>query len=123
MTRYRPQDSAPGDGQNRPRGMADTPGGADMPNPTRPDPAELHAVAAAAERAATGLARVVGRASGAGIIIDDEIVVAGYAGDDRLVGGVGNDRLKGDGGDDRLDGGLGDDRLDGGKGTDRLGGH
>ena len=47
-----------------------------MPNPTRPDPAELHAVAAAAERAATGLARVVGRAAGAGLVIDDEIVVA-----------------------------------------------
>jgi hypothetical protein len=42
----------------------------------RPDPAELHAVAAAAERAATGLARAVGRAAGAGITIDDEIVVA-----------------------------------------------
>jgi len=42
----------------------------------RPDPAELHAVAVAAERAATGLARVVGRAAGAGITIDDEIVVA-----------------------------------------------
>jgi hypothetical protein len=57
--------------------MADTPGGADMPEPTRPpDPAELHAVAAAAERTATGLARVVGRAAGAGIVIDDEIVVA-----------------------------------------------
>jgi len=56
--------------------MADTPGGADMPEPTRPpDLAELHAVAVAAERAATGLARVVGRASGAGIVIDDEIVV------------------------------------------------
>lgn len=48
-----------------------------MPEPTRPpDPAELHAVAAAAERTATGLARVVGRAAGAGIVIDDEIVVA-----------------------------------------------
>jgi len=47
-----------------------------MANPTRPDPAELHAVAAAAERAATGLARVVGRAAGAGIVVDDEIVVA-----------------------------------------------
>ncbi len=47
-----------------------------MANPTRPDPAELHAVAAAAERAATGLARVVGRAAGAGLVIDDEIVVA-----------------------------------------------
>jgi len=46
-----------------------------MPEPTRPpDPDELHAVAAAAERAATGLARVVGRAAGAGITIDDEIV-------------------------------------------------
>jgi len=57
--------------------MADTPGGADMPEPTRPpDPAELHAVAAAAERAATGLARVVGRAAGAGIVVDDEIAVA-----------------------------------------------
>jgi len=47
-----------------------------MANPPRPDPAELHAVAAAAERAATGLARVVGRAAGAGLVIDDEIVVA-----------------------------------------------
>jgi hypothetical protein len=56
--------------------MADTPGGADMANPIRPDPAELHAVAAAAERAATGLARVVGRAAGAGLVVDDEIVVA-----------------------------------------------
>ncbi|HEV8647936.1 MAG TPA: hypothetical protein VG276_00695 [Actinomycetes bacterium] len=47
-----------------------------MPEPTRPpDPAELRAVAAA-ERAATGLARAVGRAAGAGIVIDDEIVVA-----------------------------------------------
>jgi hypothetical protein len=47
-----------------------------MAKATRPDPAELHAVAAAAERAVTGLARVVGRAAGAGLIIDDEIVVA-----------------------------------------------
>ncbi|HEV8650259.1 MAG TPA: hypothetical protein VG276_12830 [Actinomycetes bacterium] len=41
-----------------------------------PDPAELHVVAARADLAATDLARVVGSAASAGIIIDDEITIA-----------------------------------------------
>jgi len=53
--------------------MADTPGGADMPNPIRPDPVELRAAAAAAEGAATALARAVGAAANAGLPIDSEI--------------------------------------------------
>ena len=53
--------------------MADTPGGADMANPIRPDPAELRAAAAAAEGAALALARAVGAAANAGLVVDSEI--------------------------------------------------
>jgi len=41
----------------------------------RPDPAELRAAAAAAEDAALRLARAVGRAASAGLLIDDEVTV------------------------------------------------
>jgi len=42
----------------------------------RPATAELHAVALAAEQATTDLARAVGRAASAGVIIDDEVQIA-----------------------------------------------
>jgi len=42
----------------------------------RPGPAELHAVALQVEQATTDLSRAVGAAASAGIIIDDELVVA-----------------------------------------------
>ena len=48
---------------------------------------------------------------------DQDNVIEGRGGGDRLTGGAGDDRLVGGTGDDRLIGGTGNDTLDGGTGT------
>ncbi|MES9920031.1 MAG: calcium-binding protein [Candidatus Thiodiazotropha sp.] len=45
-------------------------------------------------------------------------MIAGYNGDDALVGGAGDDRLEGGNGADTLTGGAGNDQLVGGRGND-----
>lgn len=49
---------------------------------------------------------------------DDDDVVDGDAGADRLSGGAGDDMVYGGAGDDILEGGFGDDVLEGGEGSD-----
>lgn len=52
------------------------------------------------------------------LILSDDDILNGGAGNDRLYGGDGDDALNGDAGDDLLSGGMGDDLLSGGTGSD-----
>ncbi|GAA5316259.1 MAG: hypothetical protein AseanaTS_14640 [Candidatus Pelagadaptatus aseana] len=54
------------------------------------------------------------------VVIDDQVIIDGGAGDDTLIGSAANETLIGGEGDDLLIGGAGDDSMSGGTGSDEF---